>query len=60
MGQLSWRGPLRHRGETCRVMVVSTAVARIGEGACVDELTVSGPKYHATQGDGGTSSSVSD
>ena len=36
------------RGE----MVVSTAVVRIGEGAGVDGLTVSGPKYHATQGVG--------
>jgi hypothetical protein len=33
---------LRHRGETSSVVDVSTAVVRMGEGACVDGLTVSG------------------
>ena len=33
---------------------VSTVVVRIGEGACVDELTVRGPKYHAIDGVGRT------
>ena len=47
-------------GETSRVMDVSTVRVRMGEGACVDGLTVSGPKYHVTHGVGGTSSRVSD
>ena len=45
---------LRHRGETSRVMVASTVRVRMGVGACVDGLTVSGPKYHAIDGVGRT------
>ena len=45
---------LRHRGETSRMMDVSTAVVRMGEGVGVDGLPVSGPKYHATDCVGGT------
>ena len=41
-------------------MVVSTAVARIGDGACVDGMAVSGPKYHETDGDGGTAAVSAD
>ena len=54
MGKLSSRGLLRCKGETSRVMDVSTAVVRLSEGACVDGLTVSGPKYNAIDGVGRT------
>jgi hypothetical protein len=51
MGKLSSNGPLRHKGETSRVTLVSTAVVRMGEGVCVDggEWTrLTG--YHAIDG----------
>ena len=51
MGKLSSRGLLRHKGETSRVMDVSTVRVRMGEGVCVDggEWTrLTG--YHAIDG----------
>jgi hypothetical protein len=42
MGKWSSNGPLQRRGETRRVMVVSTVRVRMGEPLCVDGLPVSG------------------
>ena len=63
MGKLSSRGLLRHKGETSRVMDVSMAVVRVGEGARGRErvrVDQAHWGYHAIDCVGRTSSRVSD
>ena len=47
-------GTMRQTTSDPQLKVVSTAVVRMGEGALVDGMPASGPKYHATHGVGCT------